>query len=186
VYGLFQFTFLMRAMELYLWITLGLLVALVGPARAGWRPGRGLLAAVLAILVGAGAARVHASAVRPVQPGLVLGLHAPEPNGLRWTRGGVVMNLAVGGRRLQLDVACPIPQVAARPQQVTVWLDGVLVRRITIGDQAWKTIDLPIDGPLGRHVLLQLRTGYTFVPAALGFDDPRRLGILTRPIRWIS
>jgi len=157
------------------------------PAGATGRAGRRAVAVVLTVLVAAGVARAYAAAARPIQPGLTLGLHAIEPNGRRWTRGGVVMNLPVEGRRLLLDIAFPIPQVVTRPQEVAVWLDGKPVRRVTLADGAWRTIEVPVDRPLGRFVLLQLRVGYTFVPGQLGFGaDPRRLGVLIRPVRWAS
>jgi hypothetical protein len=39
--------------------------------------------------------------------------------------------------------------------------------------------------PLGSGVILQIRVGYSFVPAELGdAPDPRRLGVLVSPPHW--
>ncbi len=74
-YGFLYYTVLMRSMQLYFWITLGLLVSLTSavapPARV---PRRWLVtgSVVLAVLFGA---RAWAVATRPLQPGLAAGLH---------------------------------------------------------------------------------------------------------------
>jgi O-antigen ligase len=186
VYGLLQYTFLMRSMQAYFWLALGLLVSLsprgrVPPATL-CRPLALGLAVLLAVAVGA---RARTAAARPVQPGYEFGLHALEPPGVRWTRGGALMDLLVQGRTLRVTVACPIPQIAGRPQRVTVLLDGVTVSEVTLADAGWRTVEVPVARPPGSHVVLGLRVGYTFVPAALGLNaDARQLGVLVRAVGW--
>lgn len=104
---------------------------------------------------------------------------------MRWTRGGAMLTLRVEGRVLRLALACPIPQVRGRPQTVSIRLDRAPVRRVTLETPAWKTVEIPVDKRVGSTVVLQLRVGYTFVPAALGLnDDARHLGILMKPLAW--
>ena len=165
---------------------LGLLVSLVPrggvPPATLRRPIALGLAVLLAVAVGA---RARTAATRPVQPGYEFGLHAVEPPGVRWTRGGALLDLPVQGRTLRVTVACPIPQITGRPQRVTVLLDGVAVGDVTLADAAWRTVEVPVAKPPGSHVVLGLRVGYTFVPAALGLNaDARRLGVLVRAVGW--
>ena len=69
---------------------------------------------------------------------------------------------------------------------MTVLVDGSRVRRITLTDPAWKTVEIPIGKPFGSRVLLGVRVGYTFIPAAIGVSpDTRRLGVLVRSLRWV-
>jgi O-antigen ligase len=184
-YGLLQYTFLLRSMQVYFWLTLGLLVALTLPLPPP-RPGRGWVVGVLVVVGVAGGFRAHAAAMRPVPRGFAFGLHEREADGTRWTRGGAVLEVPVAGRVLRFDVAYPIPETSRRPQRVTVLVDGSPVRRITLTDPAWKTVEIPIEKPLGSRVLLGVRVGYTFIPAAIGVSpDTRRLGVLVRSLRWV-
>ncbi|HEV8306845.1 MAG TPA: O-antigen ligase family protein [Methylomirabilota bacterium] len=192
VYGWLQYTFLLRSMQVYFWITLGLVVSLALPAvRPPRLPRRWLAVGAAALLVALGF-RVHTVAARPVPVGYEWGFHgweyAPEvfEARARWTSGGAVASLRVEGRALHLDFACPSPQVSGRPQEVSVLLDGLPAGRVVLDSPtAWKALDLPVTKPLGSGVILQIRVGYSFVPAELGdAPDPRRLGVLVSPPHW--
>lgn len=185
-YGLLQYTFLLRSMQVYFWVILGLLAALTLSLRPPPRPGRGWVVGVLVVVGVAGGFRAHATAMRPIPRGFTFGLHEREADGTRWTRGGAVLEVPVAGRVLRFDVAYPIPEASRRPQRVTVLVDGSPVRRITLTDPAWKTVEIPIEKPLGRRVLLGVRVEHTFIPAAIGVSpDTRRLGVLVRSLRWV-
>jgi O-antigen ligase len=184
VYGVLQYTFLLRAMQLYFWIALGVVVALSpAPARPP-RLGRRWRAVGLAVLVVIAGVRLHAVMLRPA-PG-AWGFHDWQPGEMRWTRGGAWLALPVGGPILRLTFAGPDPRITGRPQQVLVTLDGVRVGWISLAPGIWTTLDVPVGKPVGTTVLLQLRPAYTFIPAALGInDDSRRLGVLVKPLLWL-
>jgi hypothetical protein len=184
VYGLLQFTFLMRAMQCYFWIALGLLVGLTGAARPLRRvPGRWLLAAGIVVLVLLGV-RLHALARWPIAP--AWGLH-PSEGILRWTGGGAWLTLPVEGRTLRITLAGPDPRWTGRPQEVRVRLDGVPVARLRLDTPGWRTLDVPVGRPVGVPVRLEIGVAYSFVPAALGLNpDTRRLGVALQPVRWLG
>jgi O-antigen ligase len=187
-FGLLQYTFQMRSMQVYFWIVLGLLVALTRAVAPPVRvPGTWMVAVLIGVTVAAGL-RAHAVVTRPLPAGYTWGFHDWEPAGIRWTRGGAVTNLAVRGRTVRLALAFPVPAARTRPQVVSIWLDGRPARQITLErPEEWKIVDLPVAGPIGRDVLLQLRTGYAFVPATSGLGpDTRRLGVMMRPITWLE
>src|SRR5262249_54046506 len=99
----------------------------------------------------------------------------------------VFMNLVTRGPMLRLDVACPVAQLALRPQTVSVLIDGVLVKQVTLETRDWNTIDIPVGSPLGSIVLVQLRTSYTFHQSTMGTStDTRRVGVLLKPARWLG
>jgi hypothetical protein len=183
-YGSVQYTFLMRSMQGYFWITVGLLVALArttsGTRR--WRPWLAVLAVVLIL----GAIRVHTALHRPVPIGYTWGFHPGDVANARWTRGGAVLNLPAQGRVLVLNFAFPIAHVTTRPQRVTVLVDGVEVGRLDFRSPSdWEVVEVPIDKSRGAPVLVQTRVAYSIVPADLGVNaDTRRFGVLMKVPSW--
>jgi O-antigen ligase len=187
-YGGVQYTFLMRSMQGYFWITVGLLFALAptsGTRR--WRPWLAVVAVVLIL----GAVRVHSAIHRPVPIGYTWGFHPGEVANARWTRGGAVLNLPVQGHMLVLSFAFPVAHVTPRPQRVTVLVDGVEVRRLEVlrlgfrSPSDWDVVEVPIDKAPDAPVLVQVRVAYTIVPADLGVNtDTRRLGVLMKGPSW--
>jgi O-antigen ligase len=184
-YGCLQYTFLMRSMQGYFWITLGLLLVL--SERGFGRPmsKRWLVAIVAAVLV-LGSLRVEAGLRRPVPVGYAWGLYPGEPDQIRWTRGGAVFNFPANGTGLTLAFAFPIPQVIHRPQHVTVIVDGKPFRQIVFDSPwTWEVVDIPVDKPRGTPVLVQVGVSRTVVPAALRINsDTRTLGVLMKPPVW--
>jgi O-antigen ligase len=182
VYGLLQYTFLLRAMQIYVWITLGLVAALGGIGGRPRRVPRRLAVGVVVVLVLLVGLRVATAARRPA---VEAGLHALEGGEVRWTRGEAVLVLPVEGPVLRLLVSCPIREVAGHPQTVTFLLDGRSVQQLRLDTPAWRLVEARVEKPVGQTVRLGVRTGYTFVPAALGVnEDDRRLGVLLGPIKW--
>jgi O-Antigen ligase len=182
VYGLLQYTFLLRAMQIYFWITLGLVAALGGIGGPPRRVPRRLAVIVVGVLVVLLGLRVATAARRPA---VEAGLHAVEGGEVRWTRGEAVLVLPVEGPVLRFLVSCPLREVAARPQTVTVLLDARPVQQLRLDTPAWRLVEVPVEKPAGQTVRLGVRTGYTFAPAALGVnEDDRRLGVLLGPISW--
>jgi hypothetical protein len=186
LYGLLQYTFLMRSMQVYFWITLGLAVSLgLRPVPAKAWPGRPALWATVAVLAVLAGLRGYAEIRQPLRPGAAVGVYAWEDGKLRWTRGGAAFVVRVEGSRLRLHVACPLVVHVGRPQSVELWLDGVAVGRTLLETPDWRVIEVPVHKPRDSRVVLRLRTGYTAIPAALGVNaDGRRLGLLTRPLEW--
>jgi O-antigen ligase len=184
VYGGIQYTFLIRSMQGYFWITAGLLVALApSTSRARrWRPWSAVLAVVLALAV----FRVHAVLRRPVPLDYEWGFHAGDAAPFNWTRGGAVLNLPAQGRVLILSFAFPIPHVTEHLQRVIVLVDGVEVRRFGFrSPTAWEVVEVPIVKPRGAPVLVQVRVSRSVVPATLGLSaDTRRFGVLMKPPSW--
>jgi len=185
-YGCLQYTFLMRSMQGYFWITLGLLLILSEPWRGRPMSKRWLAAIVVAVLV-LGSLRVDAALRRPVPVGYAWGLYPGEPGQTLWTRGGAVFNFPANGTLLTLAFSFPMPQVIHRhPQRATVIVDGRPFRQIVFDSPwTWEVVDIPIDKPRGAPVLVQVRVARTVVPAALGINtDTRPLGVLMKPPSW--
>jgi hypothetical protein len=204
VYGLFQYTFLMRSMQAYFWIVLGLLASLTSDpalrdaARAsdpaisgasrrssGRVVSRRVLLVLLTVLGVAAGVRVHAALARPLRPGLSLGVYGPEPGGARWTRSRALGLVRVQGSVLRLPMAFPVPPALGVRQTVDVLVNGVPVRRVALEASGWTVVDIPFTEPAGATVRVELRAHHTVVPSALGWSgDTRRLGVLLGPASW--
>jgi len=184
VYGCLQYTFLMRSMQVYFWITLALLVVLARGASRHRIPV--LWLAVIAAVLTVTTLRINAALGRPVPIGYAWGLHAGDTREARWTRGGAVLNLPAQGKVLTLAFAFPVPQIA-EPQRVTVLVDGAQFRQIVLGHSpsTWEIVEIPVDKAAGAPLLVQVRVAYSIVPAARGVNsDTRRLGVLMKPPSW--
>jgi O-antigen ligase len=190
IYGLLYYTFLLRAQQLFFWITLGLLVSLtaaVAPPvrlpRRWWKAGGLALLALLAL-------RVHEVASWPLPPGLAQGVHREweywaDPGGARWTRGGAVLNPRVEGTVMVLPLAFPVGHLTPRPQRAWVSVDGAPAREVVFDRPGWQVLEFPVDKPLGSTVLVRIRVAYTVAPNQLGLSaDARQLGVMIRPVRW--
>lgn len=187
VYGLFQYTFLLRSMQVYFWIALGLVVAMTGDDLRSWRIPRTVLVALLLVTLAAGGIRAYAAGTRPIPPGTAVGVFGWQPGDVRWTKSRAHLVVPVKGRVLRLWLAFPIVGVIGRPQTVEVTLDGRLVHRIVLDTPEWKLVELPVAGPRGSTAHVGIRAGYTVIPAALGLNrDTRRLGVLMRPVAWVE
>jgi hypothetical protein len=184
VYGLLQYTFLLRAMQCYFWIALGLLVGLTERPPSRWRPsGRWWLAAGLAAVALLGV-RLHTLGQWPIVPSW--GLHASSGDH-RWTGGAAWFTVPVEGRVLRLTFSGPDPRSTGRPQEVRLRLDGTTVARLRLDNVGWRTLDVPVDRPPGAVVRVEIGVAYSFVPAALGLSaDPRRLGVALQPVQWLN
>jgi O-antigen ligase len=187
VFGIPQYTFLLRSMQVYFWIALGLVVALGAGRAALPRPSlRSMGAAVVILIAGAGL-RLHEATARPVPRGLTIGLYGSDGDETRWTGGGALMVVPVEGRVLRLPLGFPIPPIPGRPQTAAVSLDGINIRTITFGspNATWTTVEIPVSKPLGSTVRVEIRTAFTFIPAVRGMSsDSRRLGVLTKAVTW--
>lgn len=191
-YGLLYYTFLMRSMQLYFWIALGLLVTLTAPAAPAVRVPRRVLWVAAALLVLVAGARVYAVVERPLPPDLADRLHREweywaDPAGARWTRGSAVLTSRVAGPSMRLAIGFPVAHLAPRPQKVTVLVDGTRVGALTLDTPPWRVLDVPVAKPIGSLVVVQLRVAYTVTPVELGLGaDPRRLGVMVKPIAWLG
>ncbi len=190
-YGLFQYTFYIRAMPLFFWIGLGIATAasVRRPVLSRWRA-RFLIPCLVLLLVLA-AWRIEAALSRPLPPDFSRGMYRwerqPDGKPARWTQGRAYVNLRVAGSTLRLELAALFPGVENRPQTVHIRLDGVSAKVVELAHPRWTAVDIPVAKPLGSYVLLGIETRYTVVPNALGWgSDPRPLGVMTRPLDWQS
>jgi hypothetical protein len=95
------------------------------------------------------------------------------------------MTVRIQGPILVLSFSAPLPDVAARPQAVTVWVDGRPAGTVRLATPEWHSLSVPVGRPIGGHVLVELETAYTTVPARLtGSADTRRLGVMVGPVVW--
>jgi O-antigen ligase len=187
-YGMFHDMLLLRSMQIYFWILLGVLVSLAPDSilRVGWR--RPLVLTAGALLVIAAAVRAHGASRRPLPVDYAWGFHEagvqiPADRGAnaRWTRRVAFMHLRVQDRVLRLSMLSPIPQ------RVSIGVDDSPPLRLVLGDSRWETVDIPVQKAPGSTVLVQIHVGLTFVPAARGFNrDARRLGVLVESPRWVD
>jgi O-antigen ligase len=190
IYGALYYTFLLRSMQLYFWITLGLLVALTATVVPAIRLPRRLVVAGALVLLGLFALRVHEVATLPLTPGLAQGFHREweywaDPGGSRWTRGGVVLYPRVEGTVLEVPLAFPVSHLTSRVQRAWVTVDGGPPREVTFDRPGWQVVAIPVTKPLGSTVLVRIRVAYTVAPYQLGLSaDVRRLGVMVRPVRW--
>jgi O-antigen ligase len=187
VYGIVQFTFRVPALVYLVALLAGAAVALAPP------PPRRLPR--WALLVGLGIAlallggRAAEALRRPVTPGYEAGFHRwerqPDGRPARWTRGRAALSVPARGPALELAFRAPIRDLAARPQQVRVWLDGRPAATITFAAPDWQTITLPVGQPVGSPVLVEVEPGYTFVPSQEAPSrDHRRLGVMMAELVW--
>jgi hypothetical protein len=114
------------------------------------------------------------------------GLH-PSEGDRRWTAGGAWFTIPVEGRVLRVTLSGPDPRWIGRAQEVRLRLDGAPVARLRLDGVGWRTLDVPVDRPLGAAVRVEIGVAYSFVPAELGLDaDTRRLGVALQPVQWLD
>jgi O-antigen ligase len=190
LYGFLYYTFLLRSLQLYFWVGLGITTALATAAAAPPRvPRRALVVAagVLLVLLGL---RLHAVATRPVRPGLALGVdavweHWADPAGARWTHGNAVLTPRVEGDVLELALGFPVRDLTDRVQEAAVHVDRRLVAAFRFDRPGWQVVRVPVSKRLGDTVLVQIRVAFTVTTAQLGLGpSPRRLGVMLKAPRW--
>ena len=186
-YGVVQFTFRVPALVYLAALLAGAAVALAPPAPR--RLSRRLLLVGLGIALALLGGRAIQALRRPVTPGYEAGFHRwerqPDGRAARWTRGRAALSVPVRGPALELAFRAPIGDIAARPQQVRVWLDGRPATAMTLATPDWQAVTLPVGRPVGAAVLVEVEPGYTFVPSrdAPSRDD-RRLGVMMAEPIW--
>jgi O-antigen ligase len=151
------------------------------PRRLAWA----LAAAGLLLFV----VRFEAGLRRAVPAGYEAGFYRwerqPDGAAARWTGGRAALTTRVEGRVLVLTLRAPIPDLAARPQIVTVWVDGRPAGTVRLVAPHWQPLAVPVDRLPGDHVLVELETAYTFVPARVASPgDTRRLGVMVGSLVW--
>jgi hypothetical protein len=191
VYAALQYVFRVDALLYLAFILAGWAAGLAAPAPQ-WAPGRFarrlvwvLAAAGLVLLV----LRFEAALRRPIPAGYEAGFYRwerqPDGTAARWTGGRAAQTARVEGRVLVLTLRAPIPDLAVRPQIVTVWVDGRPAGTVRLAAPDWQPLAVPVDRPPGDHVLVELETAYTFVPSrAASPGDTRRLGVMVGALAW--
>lgn len=187
VYGLVQFTFRIPALVYLAALFAGAVGGLAPPAprRLSRRTVVVGLAVALALLGG----RAIEALRRPVTPGYEVGFYRWERqadgSAGRWTRGRAAFSVPVRGSTVELAFRAPIRDVAARPQRARVWLDGRLAADLTLATPDWKTVALPVTRASGEPLLVEVESGYTFIPSRVSpSHDDRRLGVMMRELTW--
>jgi len=190
-YAAIQYVFRVDALLYLVFILAGWAAGLAAPATRPAPGGAARRLAGVALVAGVVlfGVRVEAALRRPVPPGYEAGFHRWErqPDGApaRWTGGRAALTARVDGRGLVLTLRAPIPDVAARPQVVRVWVDRRPVPPVRLAASDWQTLTVPVERPRGDHVLVEFETAYTFVPARLAPSaDTRRLGVMVGPLVW--
>jgi O-antigen ligase len=191
VYAALQYVFRVDGLLYLTFVLAGWLAGLTPPAahpvrhRAARRIAWTAAAIGLALLV----VRVEAALRRPVPPGYEAGFYRwerqPDGAGARWMGGRAAMTVRVDGPVLALSFRAPLPGVGARPQTVTVRVDGRPAASVRLATGDWHPVAVRVDRPARGHVLVELETAYTLVPArATASRDTRRLGVMVGPVVW--
>jgi O-antigen ligase len=191
VYAALQYVFRVDALLYLVFVLAGWLAGLTPPAaRRAPRPAARRVAWAMAVVaLGLLSVRVEAALRRPVPLGYEAGFYRwerqPDGAGARWTGGRAAMTARIDGPVLVLSFRAPLPGVEARPQLVTVWVDGRPAGTVRLATPDWHPVAIPIDRPAGGHVLVELETAYTVVPArTTSSRDTRRLGVMIGPVAW--
>jgi len=95
------------------------------------------------------------------------------------------LTVPVRGRVMLLGFRAPIPDIAARPQTVHLWVDRRPVAILRLTTAEWQTLEVPLAQPAGAHVLVEVKAARIFVPSHGSTSrDERRLGVMMGEIRW--
>jgi O-antigen ligase len=187
VYGLFQYTMLLRGMQAYYWITLGIVASLAAAAGRGSRVRWRWVTAIAVAGVVAAGFRLYGVLATPLPPGQAIGVYAMELDGTRWTRREAWIPTVVEGGSLRLTLFSPFVALVPRPQIVEVWVDTTRIKRVYVPAGKSLVVHRPVHRPRGTPVVLRLRVDYTVAPATLGLGpDPRRLGVQLLQMEWVD
>ena len=165
--------------------------------RAGKKPFRRRLPlAVTAVILFYGAVNLwnstHSLSMqsRTEKLGLVqdFGLYAPEktPGGrdFRWTREYGALPVKIDKPVLSVPILSGHPDIVKNPITVRFFLvkelfkSTRLLKEITIADNDWRNVDLPVADEIGREAILLLKVNHTWSPhKASGIPDFRNLGV---------
>jgi O-antigen ligase len=181
VYGVVQFTFRIPAVLYLVALFAGAVLALAPPAPR--RLSRRMVLVGLAVALVLLGARTIEALRRPVTPGYELGFYhwerQADGSASRWTHGRAALSVPVGGSTLELAFRAPIPQ------RVRVWLDRRRAADLILATPEWRVIALPVTRASGEPLLVEVESGYTFVPSRVSSSrDDRRLGVMMGELRW--
>ncbi len=192
VYGLVQYLFHLRSINLLFWVLLGCvaLVSRLGDSKVSGRLARALCALAL-VLVPLRAVLYDAP---PLAGNRAFGLHETERGDsgpYRWTEGSAGMRIPWRGETLVLTLANGHPLGPERPMNVTVRVDGATVARLTVTG-GWEEHRVDLGPPRKEWIALTLDAWPTFRPfsdyrgsARLSPSvDIRSLGVALRDPRW--
>ena len=191
VYAALQYVFRVDVLLYLAFALAGWLAGLTPPAapRRRHRYARRLAWTAAAIGLALLVVRVEAALRRPVPLGYEAGFYRwerqPDGAGARWMGGRAAMTVRVEKPILALSFRAPLPGVGARPQIVTVRVDGRPAGSVRLATDDWHPVAVRVDRPVSGHVLVELETAYTLVPARLTASrDTRRLGVMVGPVVW--
>jgi O-antigen ligase len=181
--GLTHYIPLCRSVELYFYVTLGLVGGIAHGLRPFGRLSNGTAAIMAALILVAGAFQLVRAVERPLSPTFAPGFYhwerQPDGSVMRWMgrRGVYVAPVADGA--VTLRVAAPLPGLDRRPQQVTVTVAGER-GEATLHDDRPHTITVPVDLPDGTSLPVKMETAWVFNPKEAGVNenDDRDLGVM--------
>lgn len=186
----------------FLWLLIGLLFCLsradedTPPSERAPRVRRRRIAAAAVGLVLVGTVNVwnstHALSLRSQteKRGLIqdFGLYAREKTAdgrdFRWTREYGALPVTIDRPVLRLPLQAAHPDISERPVTVRIYLvQGLfeskrLLRTVTIADNDWRTVDLPVAEENGEKGIIFLEVDRTWNPEkTVGARDARNLGV---------
>jgi hypothetical protein len=102
----------------------------------------------------------------------------------RWTREYGAIPVKIDKPVLSVPIHASHPDIAKKPITVQFFLvkelfkSKRLLKEITIGDNGWRNIDLPVAEEIGQAAILLLKINRTWNPQKVsGVPDPRNLGV---------
>jgi hypothetical protein len=116
------------------------------------------------------------------------GLYAPEKTldgrEFRWTREYGAVPVTIDKPVLSVPILSNHPDIAKNPVIVRFFLvkelfkSERLLKEITLTDNAWRIVELPVAEEIGRQAILLLKISRTWNPQKVsGVPDPRNLGV---------
>jgi hypothetical protein len=109
----------------------------------------------------------------------------------RWTRAYGAFPLPDNAVRISVPIHAAHPDIASRPVDVELTLvegffrSKVSLGRIRLGDDAWRTVDVPLPSRHGSGAFLLVTVSRTWIPLKVtGAPDPRELGVAVGPLAF--
>ncbi len=187
-YGITQHTFYIRSMQVFFWINLSFIYAVLKEAAGEYKISRGAKTALCLIFAAVLCARIYQAAIHPYPENYYGGFHRMEMQSegrtARWIGERAVIRIPRQAGDLSIGLKCPTPSVARVPQEVRISLNGT-DKRIILDDTNYRSVVFPGETITGPFLWIKFENAYTVTPRREGWsDDGRRLGVMVYEPRW--
>ena len=197
VYGLSQYMFYLRIMQIFFWVMLGFLTVILRDYVHPTKISKKTLAVTAICLLLFFSHRIFTVTKYPFPEKYSVGFYNWEiqPDGTKahWMGKRAAMRIPVEGKELILKCKATLPDLNLRPQKVHITTSEGYSKEIVLNNQDCVEIKLyprlhshqQLVSGQSEYIWIKLKTDYVIIPSRKGWsNDTRTLGVVFYDINW--